>query len=457
MAIRLSDQQVVEATGGERARVGARASFGAVCTDSRSVTAGSLFVALKGERFDAHDFLKQAVAQGAAGVVVQKGRWAEFDVPDIAVYEVPDTLHALGRLARFHRDRFKLPVGAVTGSNGKTTTKELIAAILETRGPALKTQGNLNNEIGVPLTLFNLEPKHVAAIIEMGMNHMGEIARLTEIARPHAGLVTTVQPAHLESLGSIENVAKAKGELFWGLGPTATAVVNVDDPHVVAHSRGLAARALTYGRAESAEVRLTAFESTGRSGLSLEISFLGVKYSIALQLIGDHNAMNATGAFAMGIALGYPPEACVVGLESARPHARRLQIIDGLNGVTVIDDCYNANPSSMTAALQTLKGLADAGRAVAVIGDMLELGTDETAAHQRLVAQAKANATVVAFFGPRTRAANGDDGFVDIEALKTFLAGELKSGDTVLVKGSRGMRLERVVEALTGSAPSGAH
>ncbi len=458
MAIRLSDQQVVDATAGERARLGARASYDAVCTDSRSVTPGCLFVALKGERFDAHDFLQSAVKQGAAGVVVQKGRASGFEMPDIAVYEVADTLHALGRLARFHRDRFKLPVGAVTGSNGKTTTKELIASILETRGPALKTLGNLNNEIGVPMTLFNLEPKHVAAIIEMGMNHAGEIARLTDIARPHAGLITTVQPAHLEGLGSIEGVARAKGELFAGLGPTATAVVNVDDPHVVSQAKALSARSLTFGRAASAEVRLTRADAKGRTGLAIELTWFGVKYPIALRLIGDHNAMNAAAAFAMGIALGYAPEACVRGLEAAQPHARRLQIIDGHSGVTVIDDCYNANPSSMTAALQTLKTLAGAGRAVAVLGDMLELGADEAQAHETLVADALANASLVAFFGPRTNKAAGSaaNSFTDIDELKAWLAGQLKHGDTVLVKGSRGMKLERIVEALTGTT-AGAH
>jgi UDP-N-acetylmuramoyl-tripeptide--D-alanyl-D-alanine ligase len=455
MAIRLSDQQVVDATGGERARSGARASYTAVSTDTRTVTPGALFVALKGDRFDAHDFLKAAAEQGAAGLVVQKGRAAGFEVPNVAVYEVPDTLTALGRLARFHRDRFKIPLGAVTGSNGKTTTKELIGSILETRGPALKTQGNLNNEIGVPQTLFNLEPKHVAAIIEMGMNHAGEIARLTDIARPHAGLITTVQPAHLEGLGSIEGVARAKGELFAGLGPTATAIINVDDPHVVSQTQGLSARTLTFGQSPSAEVRLTRAQPRGRDGLTLEIAWLGVTYPVALNLVGAHNALNATGAFAMAVALGYAPEACVRGLEAARPHSRRLQVIEGQNGITVIDDCYNANPSSMTAALQTLQTLAGAGRAVAVIGDMLELGAGEAAAHQQLVTEAKANASLVVFFGPRTsKAAVGVPAFTDIDALKSFLGDALRPGDTVLVKGSRGMKLERVVDALTGAAPT---
>ncbi len=467
MAIRLSDQQVVDATAGERARIGARASYSAVCTDTRTVTPGSLFVALKGERFDAHDFLKQAAERGAAGVVVEKGRATGFEASEVAIYEVKDTLNALGRLARFHRDRFKVPIGAVTGSNGKTTTKELIASILETRGPALKTQGNLNNEVGVPLTLFNLEPKHVAAIIEMGMNHEGEISRLTEIARPHAGLITTVQPAHLEGVGSIEGVARAKGELFWGLAPTATAVVNLDDPHVVSQSKNLTARKLTFGRSTAAEVHLAKVEAKGRDGLLVEIVWLGLKYPVALQLIGEHNAMNATAAFAMGVALGYAPEACVRGLEVSRPHARRLQILEAAFGVTVIDDCYNANPSSMSAALSTLKTFVGAGRAVAVIGDMLELGDrEEENAHQHLVNEALASAPLVAFFGPRTARAFASSSlaagtlarsFEDITALNEWLQSQLKPADTVLIKGSRSMKLERVVDALTGSQSGGGH
>src|SRR5512140_2441262 len=228
MAVRFSDDQIVKATGAHRVRIGSRASYDSVCTDTRSLKPGALFVALKGERFDAHDFLFQAGESGAAGVVVQSGHPYKMPSPEVGVYEVPDTLVALGALARAHRMRFKCPIGAVTGSNGKTTTKELLGSILETRGSALKTKGNLNNEVGVPLTLFELTPGHVAAAVEMGMNHPGEIARLVAIARPGAAIITIVQPAHLEHLGSIDGVAQAKGEIFEGLEPGATAVVNLD-------------------------------------------------------------------------------------------------------------------------------------------------------------------------------------------------------------------------------------
>ncbi len=469
MAVRFSDDQVVQATGATRTRAGERVSYSAVCTDSRSLTPGCLFVALKGDTFDAHDFVPQAIVQGAAGVVVQQGRLAAAE-HRAAVFEVLDTLAALGGLANFHRRRFSLPVGAVTGSNGKTTTKELVAAILGVRGPALKTQGNLNNEVGVPLTLFGLEPRHVAAIIEMGMNHPGEIARLTAIAEPTAGLITAVQPAHLAGVGSLEGVARAKGELFVGLAPTSTAVVNLDDSRIAAQAQGLSAKVMTFGKAPQADVRLAAVEPRGREGLRLTIDWRSQSYAVALKLVGEHNALNATGAFALALALGYQPEECVRGLESAVAHARRLQILDAPKGVTVIDDCYNANPASMAAALRTLAQLAQGRRAIAVLGDMLELGATEQVDHAQLGLTAASLASRLAFFGPRMAFAHAEAArslgraahhFDDVAPLLQWLDAELQPGDVVLVKGSRGMRLERVVAALLGSpeqsASGGAH
>ncbi len=475
MTVRFHDSEVRQATGAVTTRPGTHLSFNGVCTDSRQLTPGCLFVALKGERFDAHVFLEQVVRDGAAGLVVSlspeggEGR-GEGKNPlgaDVMVYAVPDTLRALGQLARFHRDRFRIPIAAVTGSNGKTTTKELVASILSMRGPSLKTHGNLNNEIGVPLTLFNLAPTHVAAIIEMGMNHAGEISRLCEIARPDAGLITIVQPAHLEGLGSIEGVASAKGELFRGLAPTSTAVVNLDDARIAAQSKGIAAKTLTFGRAAEAQVRLVKVEPQGRDGLSLRIAYAGQEYSTALRLVGDHNAMNATAAFALALAVGYSPEECVRGLEAAQAHARRLQIIDAPQGVTVIDDCYNANPASMSAALRTVQELAGSeGRAVAVLGDMLELGADEPHEHTQLGVIASDRVSLLALFGPRTKHAYAQavktlgvkvKHFEDVTALVAWLEQELQPNDYVLVKGSRGMRLERVVEALTGTSQGGGH
>lgn len=466
MAVRFSDDQVRLATQATSGRPGARASYSAVFTDTRKPTPDGLFVALRGERFDAHDFLGAAVAAGAAGLVVEQGRAAGLDAPHVALFEVRDTLEALGGLARFHRQRFRVPVGAVTGSNGKTTTKELVASILQVRGPALKTEGNLNNEVGLPLTLFGLEPRHTAAILELGMNRPQEIRRLTDIARPDAGLITVVQPAHLEGLGSLEGVAKAKAELFWGLAPDATAVVNADDPRIVAEARGVRCKVLTFGRAREAAVRLERVEPRGQAGLELSIGWEGRTTPVALKLIGAHNAMNATGAFALALALGYAPEECRRGLEAAQAVTRRLTLRQAPGGVTVVDDCYNANPASMAAALETLEGLAPAGRGVAVLGDMLELGAAELEAHRRLGELTAAHAGTAVFVGPRAaaaldaaRARLGDAAahFEEPAQALEWLRPRLREGDVVLVKASRGMHLERVVDALLGASSGGAH
>ena len=465
MAVRFSDDQVVQATGANRLQQGPRSSYGSISTDTRQLPPGCLFVALVGERYDAHQFLADAVKNGAAALVVQRGKVSSYP-EGCAVFEVPDTLVALGALGRFHRDRFKIPIGAVTGSNGKTTTKELVGSILDTRGPSLRTAGNLNNEVGVPLTLFGLEPRHVAAIIEMGMNHKGEIARLTRIAKPDAGLITVVQAAHLEGLGSIDGVAEAKGELFHNLPEHAVAVVNADDARIVKQAVSSGRKTLTFGRAEAAEVRLASVEPNGKSGLGVTVRESGRDWPIALRLVGEHNAMNATGAFALGLALGYRPEECVRGLEAAQGHARRLQIHDAPNGVTVVDDCYNANPASMAAALEALGTLSAEGRAVAVLGDMLELGKGEAAEHLELGRRVSDSASLVAFFGPRSKAGfevaakklgKSAAHFEDIQQLVSWLSPQLKSGDVVLVKGSRGMKLERAVDALVGHATGGAH
>lgn len=467
MVARFDDSEVLQATGATLARSGAHTRFEGVCTDSRALTPGCLFVALKGERFDGHSFLDDAVRGGAAGVLVNAGHAAlEAFKGEVAVYTVTDSLAALGRLARFHRDRFRIPLAAITGSNGKTTTKELLATILAVRGPTLRTQGNLNNEIGVPLTLFGLDSTHVAAVIEMGMNHEGEIARLTEIARPDAGLITVVQPAHLEGLGTLKAIAKAKGELFLGLSSSATVVVNLDDSHVVAQAAQVSAKQLTYGRAPQAHVRLASVESRGRQGLSLHIDFGGKVFPVMLRLVGEHNAMNAAGAFALAIALGYSPEECVQGLEGAQAFSRRLNLIEAPNGVTVVDDCYNANPASMQAALDTVFDLASAGRAVAVLGDMLELGPNESIEHAQIGLIASGQVELLALFGPRMKQAHRQATqrlgrkarhFEDVESLVAWLGPELQPKDFVLVKGSRGMHLERVVEALVGHAQPGGH
>ena len=461
MTASFTDTEVLQATNAVKVVQGLTSSFTGVSTDSRAITPGCLFVALKGEKFDGHLFVTQAIQSGAAGVVVMADSLIEGT--SATVYRVDDTLKALGLLARFHRNRFHIPLAAVTGSNGKTTTKELVASIFSTRGPTLKTQGNLNNEIGVPLTLFNLEPTHVAAIVEMGMNHPGEISRLTEMAVPDAGLITIVQPAHLEGVGSIEGVAKAKAELFRGLSPAATAIVNIDDPRIVNEAKDIACRKVTFGRSEGADVRLVAIEPRGTTGQTLEIASLAGRSKVHLHLVGEHNALNATGAYALATSLGFTPDECVRGLEAARPHSHRLELVAAPHDVTIVDDCYNANPASMGAALRTVQGLALGGRAIAVLGDMLELGSEETQAHAEMGEVAGNRVELLALIGPRMKHAVAPAQaklgthvahFDDVAALVAWLQPQLRAKDYVLVKASRGMRLERVVDALAGRSPT---
>jgi len=466
MAVRFTEEEILEATGGRKvAPAVSTPVMEAVCTDSRRIVPGCLFVALEGERFDGHAFITQAMEQGAGAALVKAGKPLPTLLPGFGVIEVKDTLVGLGGLGHYQRRRFQMPVGAVTGSNGKTTTKEMVASILETRGPALKTEGNLNNEVGVPLTLFRLVPSHVAAIIEMGMNHAGEIARLTEIVEPEAGVITTIQPAHLKGLGSIDGVANAKGELFRGLRKDATAVVNVDDLRIVGQARISRAQQLTFGRLEEADVRVVEVKSRGREGMVVFIRCDGRTHEIPMSFVGEHNAMNAAAAFALAMALGYGAGECVSGLTAARPHSQRLNVLDAPGGITVLDDCYNANPASMVAALKTLDSLSQGGRAVAVLGDMLELGDKEAREHEILGEMAAAHVKLLAFFGERSaeghRAATslGDNSahFTDVEQLVGWLKPQLREGDVVLVKGSRGMRLERVVQALTGKQAGEGH
>jgi UDP-N-acetylmuramoyl-tripeptide--D-alanyl-D-alanine ligase len=466
---------VVEATGGRCVRPGERPFFEGLSTDTRTVAPGALFVALEGDRFDAHDFLADAFAKGAAGAVVRRGAAALPAVPaTTTLVEVDDTLAALGALGRFHRSRFAIPLGAVAGSNGKTTTKEMVAAILRTRGPALATEGNLNNEVGVPLTLLRLGEEHRAAVVELGMSGPGELARLTAIAKPDAGVVTLVAAEHLEFLKDLDGVAEAEGELYAGLRPGAVAVVNADDPRCVAQVKraGTGVRRISFGESPEADVRLLRVTPLGAEGQ--EICLEGAeglaraegepsasnprrsRFEVRLAFVGEHNAMNAAAAAALSLSLACSFEEISAGLSAARPFAHRSRIVETDSGLLLLDDCYNANPSSMAAALRMLRSVARAGRAVAVLGDMLELGPGEEAEHRALGALAAEAATVLAFFGPRTAAAfevakgGGIEAahFLEIEPLLGWLRPRLRTGDAILVKGSRGMKLERVVDAV---------
>jgi UDP-N-acetylmuramoyl-tripeptide--D-alanyl-D-alanine ligase len=436
-----------------------------ISADTRRFTAGALFVAIKGDRFDGHDFLAAAAQAGAAAAVVQAERAAALPSPPLPLLAVPDTVPALGALARFHRLRFDLPVVGVTGTNGKTTTREMIAAILAKRGRTLKNDGNLNNEIGVPLTLFGLDAEHRAAVIEMGMNHAGEIARLADIARPQIGVVTNAGAGHLEGLGSIDGVADAKGELYLGLPPTGVAIVNADDARMLKRAQASGRRILSFavGRQRRGDVVVLDILEHGPGGMRFLLGIGNREVEVELPLVGAHNAANAAAAAAAAIALGCTDREIAAGLRDVRPVGRRLRVERLASGLQLIDDCYNANPLSMGAALQTLHDLAgddETARPVAILGDMLELGAHEGEAHRGAgEAAARAGVRLLAAFGPRSRdlaAAAAAAGLPadrifhteEIDALVAWAREHVKPTDLLLVKASRGMKLERLVEAL---------
>ena len=441
------------------------AGFSGVSTDTRSLAPGDLFVALRGERFDGHAYLAAAGDAGAGAALISDELTLDpsLKIPRLAVR---DPLTALAALARGYRELFSPTVVAVTGSVGKTSTKELLAAALSPLGPVLKTAGNFNNEIGLPLTLFGLRAAHRAAVLEMGMNHAGEIARLTAIGLPSIGIVLNARGVHLEQLGSIENVAKAKGELFAGLPPKGVAVANADDALVLAQARASGRRTLTFGTAATADVRLAGSDDRGLLGVELTCVIAGEPHHTRLGLLGAHNALNACAALAGALAAGVDSRAAVAALSLARPAPHRLAIVQIADGITLLDDCYNASPSSMKAALETLRRAALGRRLGAILGDMLELGPGEQALHEE-VGLACHGLSFLLCVGPRAAAIATAARRVGVSAVHTVSEGEvaagvswlqlhLEAGDALLLKGSRGMRLERFGEAL-GAAAGGGH
>ncbi|HEY6004097.1 MAG TPA: UDP-N-acetylmuramoyl-tripeptide--D-alanyl-D-alanine ligase [Anaeromyxobacter sp.] len=437
------------------------AAIEGVSTDTRTLAPGTLFVALQGEKFDAHEFLAEAASKGAAAAVVAEAWAARAPEPrPLPLLAVKDTLAALGALARHHRRRFRIPVVGVTGSNGKTTTREMIAAILATRGKVLKSEGNLNNEVGVPLTLFGLDASHEAAVIEMGMNHPGEIARLAAMAEPQIGVVTLAAPAHLEGLGTVDAVADAKAELYQGLPEGGIAVANADDARMLKRAQASGRRVVTFSaaRGRRGDVVVLEIVSQGDDGLRFVLGIGNREVAVHIPaLVGTHNAANAAAAAAATVSLGCTDREIARGLAQVRPVGRRLRLEKLASGVDLVDDSYNANPASMSAALRTLADLAKGRRALAVLGDMLELGAFEAEAHRSLGAEAaRSGLAALAAFGPRSRAtaeaarAAGLEAFhtEDMAALVAWAKATLRPGDVLLVKGSRGMKLERLVEAM---------
>jgi UDP-N-acetylmuramoyl-tripeptide--D-alanyl-D-alanine ligase len=452
--IRGSLEQIVASIAG--AQVTRDAYFQGVSTDSRQLVPGSLFVALRGERFDAHDFLGQLVDKPLAAVVVERLP-EHYPLPAIVV---PDTLAALGRIGLFWRRRFAIPVIGVTGSNGKTTVKEMIAAILAAAFGAearLATQGNLNNEIGVPLTVTRLTDVHKAAVVELGMNHPGEIGRLAAIAEPTVALVNNAQREHQEFMHTVEAVARENGAVLQALPADGVAVFPGDDEYTELW-RELAAgrKVMTFGLTDACDVRAT--YTTNGFGSELAVDAGVQRFTINLAAAGVHNVRNALAATACALAAGIPVDAIVRGLEAFAPVSGRLQRKQAANGATIIDDTYNANPDSVRAAIDVLAGYPSPR--ILVLGDMGEVGTQGPEFHQEIGAYAASRGidTVLATGDlARHMAASGAQHYEQFDELLAALDQKLgsKSDATVLVKGSRFMKMERVVQHLIASTNTG--
>lgn len=434
------------------------ARFTRVATDTRQLAPGDLFVALRGEHFDGHAFVHEARKAGAAGALVAEPQ--PVSLPQVVV---PDPLTGLQHYARSWRGDFHLPVVGVTGSNGKTTVKQMLTSIFACRGPVLATQGNLNNHIGVPLTLLALREEHKTAVVEMGANHGGEIAALAALAQPDVGVVTNAGDAHLEGFGSREGVAKAKGELFAALGEPGIAVINADDDYAPLW-RQLAGGAdiITFGLSDDADVRAIhpRPEPAGApAGMDFELRVPEGRQGVRLPLPGMHNVRNALAAAACAVALGLDARQIAAGLLAVRPAPGRLAWRRALNGARLLDDTYNANPTSLRAALELLADVQ--ARRWLVLGDMGELGRGAEQMHHAAGEEARALGIERLYaVGPLSREAAKGFGagavhFADVAALVAEVRERLAPDVALLVKGSRSARMERVVAGLTGEETIG--
>ena len=424
--------------------------------DSRDVRPGQLFVALPGERTDGHRFIPDAVAAGAAAILVTRPPDDLAALADVTVVRVVDPIAALQSIAAGWRTRFAPLVVGVTGSIAKTSTKEAIATVLSERYATLRNEGNQNNEIGLPLTVLRLGPEHEAAVLEMGMYVGGEIAELARIGRPSIGVVTAVQPVHLSRIGSLAAIERAKGELLEALPADGTGVLNADDPIVRRMGSRTRARIVTYGFAETADVRAEAVESAGLAGMRFVLRSATGRRPVAIPTLGRFAVHNGLAAAAVGLAAGLDPDQVVAGLARGWSAPHRAQLVR-LRGVTVVDDTYNASPAAVVAALGLLAGLP--GRRVAVLGTMLELGEGHDEGHLEVGREAGGIAELLVVVGAEAAGiAEGARGagldrsrifhVADHEAALDVLRPRLRDGDAVLVKASRGIGLDRLVDDL---------
>ena len=453
----LDAAQVAAATSGQ-AEAASPAALAApisgVSIDTRTLRPGDLFVAIVGPRFDGHDFLNEAKVRGAAAALVHKD---VLPNPGLPLVRVGDTTLALADLARHRRRQSEAKVVAITGSTGKTTTKDLTAALLTTRGPVLRTEGNLNNQYGLPLTLLRLLPEHVAAVLELGMSAPGELRTLTGIALPDLAVITNVGTAHLEFFGSVDEIAKAKAEILEGLGPGGRAVLNGDDPRLRAVGEAFAGKVIWFGRDRRFDVSGENWRGT-LFGSRFDLVIQGLKIDVALPLPGPHSMMNFLAAAAAAHALGVAPEAMAEAVAHFSPGPHRSQVRRLGQNVVLIDDCYNSSPEALDAAVAALT-TAGAERRVAVLGDMLELGPEAARIHaergeayrgklERLFSVGALGREIAKGACRAGLPAGAVRHFDDAAAAALAVPDLIEPGDAVLVKASRGIKLEAVVEAL---------
>jgi UDP-N-acetylmuramoyl-tripeptide--D-alanyl-D-alanine ligase len=461
MSVRYTAADVVSWCKGTLAQGSPEAPLTGLSIDSRNIAPGQLFAAIVGPNHDAHGYLAQAIETGAGGLLIQSDRVASWGTgSDVPVIAVPDTTRGIGDLAAGHRSGFEGTVVALTGSSGKTTTKEMTASVLEADGPCLKTLGNLNNDYGVPLTLLSREDQHLRAVVELGMNHRGEIARLAEITQPDIGVVINVGTAHIEYLGSQQEIAAEKGDLFAALPDHAKAVANWDDAHVRRQSMRAGCDVVSFGLDPEALVRAVdvGFEPEGVFRFTLA-THVG-EAEARVRGLGGTTVINALAAAATGIACGLEISVVAEGLENYRGIAGRMSKKSLHRNITLIDDSYNANPQSMNAAIKSLADLRGKGRAIAVLGEMSELGSEAEVAHRDTGKQVfNAGITMLLTVGDGAR--NIAEGAVSAgmpiqhvhccgthEAAVSILTSSQREGDWILVKGSRASQMEKVVDML---------
>jgi len=458
----LKIKEIVAVTGGTLVRGKPGGVFEGLSTDSREVVGGNLFIALTGERFDGHDFIPDAVKKGAAGLLIGRGAKKIPDkiLSDISVILAPDTLRALGDIANLWRRKFTIPVVAVTGSSGKTTTKEMIATVAGLSGTVLKSRGNYNNLIGLPLSLLELNASHEMAVVEMGTNRRGEIDRLATIAEPDIGVITNIGPAHLEGFGSLDVVMEEKGDLFLNMKDPGVAIINRDDPFSRVLADRWRGRNISFGIDENAFVRAERIFIRGERGVSFTLNMGGTGKGIDMTVVGRHNIYNALACAAACWAMDITYDLICEGLSAFRQVEGRMDIHRLKRGGTVIDDTYNSNPASVMEALKTLGDLKGKNESIVILGDMLELGEEAGRLHEE-VGRAITNTGVSNLFLKGEFSQSVAKGAVERgfredhiyfaetpDRIMGVLHSLVREGDWILVKGSRKMKMEEFLHAI---------